>query len=721
VRKVFPPFRFAACALYLLSLITLRAYAQDREHDQDQGQKKDHPNGIVQDWSRRYLAYPRFGPIESLIAVQNDPRAILSWQADEREDWHRAKDRERDRDEDKNGDKDGDHRHSHDANRSLHIDWQVGLGIATTARSMYPAKYTFDINAAPSCSADYIVYPVNATGVSSVFAAGDVTSTSTTINNVTGGTILSADIGRVITGTGIPANDTIANINASPATIITLAVAATATNTGETLALPGQPNIVGLNNLYSGTAGGTGICNRATPPAGDDGVSATTMWSYNITAAGGQVPTSPALSLDGTKVAFVESAPSTTAHFHVLAWKSGDGVDITNPNAQNVELPASITGFVTQSPIAGSGTATDLALASTSDTLSSPFVDYLNDVAYVGNDGGTLFRIKNVFCPALSACASGGTPAPSLDLTWPTSGPTAGTGTLTVCSGTLTGPIKGGAAGNIFVGCSDGKLYGFTSAGVALANPSITVGDGSATGGIVDPPLMDVVNGYVYAVSGTSGVVAVTGSILVQAPTDFSSQVNATLGAAGQFNLHAPAFNNAYFSAAFNGAVANVQGTTNSNTTTGSTSNWQIYEWADSGVAGNPTTLYGVGFDGSHVMTPGAASNSLGISGSTAAEFSPLTEILNGSTDQLFVSALANVRNVIEYNLTHFSPGLFPNVLFPTVGIPASGLAGASTFEGNGTSGIVVDNVSSSGQASSIYFAVPQLQGAVKLTQSGLN
>ena len=39
----------------------------------------------------------------------------------------------------------------------------------------------------------------------------------------------------------------------------------------------------------------------------DDGISATTIWSYNIKAAGGQVATSPALSLDGTKVAFVET------------------------------------------------------------------------------------------------------------------------------------------------------------------------------------------------------------------------------------------------------------------------------------------------------------------------------------------------------------------------------------------------------------------------------
>ena len=62
---------------------------------------------------------------------------------------------------------------------------------------------------------------------------------------------------------------------------------------------------------------------------------------------------------------------------------------------------------MTAAPVGGSGTLTDLVLGSAttgSDTLSSPFIDYVNDVAYVGNDAGVLFRIKNVFC-SLPSCA----------------------------------------------------------------------------------------------------------------------------------------------------------------------------------------------------------------------------------------------------------------------------------------------------------------------------
>jgi hypothetical protein len=69
--------------------------------------------------------------------------------------------------------------------------------------------------------------------------------------------------------------------------------------------------------------------------------------------------------------------------------------------------------------------------------------------------------------------------------------------------------------------------------------------------------------------------------------------------------------------------------------------------------------------------------------------------------------------NFIEYNLNVFV-GLFPT------SFPPSGVAGATTAEGSGTTGMVVDNVSASAQASSIYFGVLASNTAVKLTQSGL-
>jgi len=144
-------------------------------------------------------------------------------------------------------------------------------------------------------------------------------------------------------------------------------------------------------------------------------------------------------------------------------------------------------------------------------------------------------------------------------------------GACTGALGKLTGPVVDSNTGHVFVGCADGRLYGFDSSGAALLTASISVGDASATGGIVDPPLIDAVNKFVYAVSGSSG----GSSVLVQASTvDLSGKVTATLGAGGVFKQHAPAFNAAYFSS-------------------GTPGNWLIYDWATT--SGNEEAIYGVG------------------------------------------------------------------------------------------------------------------------------
>jgi hypothetical protein len=585
-RKTFSAFHFALFAFFVLSLFGSPAYGQRK----DKNETIEHPNGLVQDWSHHHAVYPRVGPLQSLLVVQNNPRAIHSWQAAARANWHRT-----------NNPK------SHNGKQTaFHRDWSISLGTGTTAQSMFPAKFGFDVNAAPDCANDFIVYPVNTIGGA------------------------------------------------------------------------GQPNIVGFNNLYSGTAGSTGICNAPlqgrTAGVNDDGFSATTMWSYDIHAAGGIVATSPALSLDGTKIAFVETkfaGVGNAAHFHVLAWKSGDGVAA---NLQAVTSAVTINTFSTTTPAAGA--ATDLALGTTDDdTLSSPFIEYGLDMAYVGNDAGTLFRIKNVFC-TFPQCTGAGSPAPSLDTSWGIAG-ALGTG----CSGKLTGPVVDGSTGNVFVGCSDGKLYGFTSAGAGLTNSPLTVGDGTATGGIVDPPIVDGVNGLVYAVSGSA---AGGTSVLVQAKTaDLSAKVTATLGTAGSSNLHAPAFNDAYFSS-------------------GTSANWLLYEVTpNSSIAG--ITVYGIAFNGSRVMTSGTPANADNFAIGTS-EISPLTEFLTSGGEDRFFESVLNPGNLASYNITTTFPTTFEH----------------NVSEGNGTTGIVVDNGSASNQADSIYFGVLGSNTAVKLTQSDL-
>jgi hypothetical protein len=569
---------------------------------QPQGQGTVHPTGIAQDWSNQYVVYPRVGPMETLIALQHDPRAIQSWAA-----AARAVARN-------NSFRFPQHTHT-----SLHTDWSISLGTAGMAPTMFPAKFTFDSNGAvtaANCTTDFIVFPVN--------VAGSAT----------------------------------------------------------------QPNIVGLENLYSGTAGANGICNRVAV-ASDDGVSSTTLWSYNIHATGGTVATSPALSLDGTKIAFVESVAGSSAHFHVLAWANGDGKDPAN--RQNVLIPKTINSFSALAPAAGSGTATDLALGSTGDTLSSPFIDLTNDKAYVGNDAGLLFRVQNVFCTAITGCTVGVSAAPSLDPTWGIGGVLTVGGTCTGVLGKLTGPVVDSSTGNVFVGCADGKLYGFTSTGTAITGSPLAVGDATAKGGIVDPPMVDPVNKFVYAESGSNGGSAV---LFQASTTSFAAPVKATLGGGAVINLHAPAFNDNYFS-------------------NGTSTTWLLYA-GGLNAGGTANTLYGITFGAGHAMTAGTPGNS-DTFGFGPVEFSPFTEFLSAAApaeDRLFESAISAFAG----NLASFNIGDL--VGHPPAGFPA-GLEHFAT-EGSGTTGIVIDNASASNQADSIYFGVLTSNTAVKLTQSAL-
>ena len=518
------------------------------------------------------------------------------------------------------------------ASSTLQRDWSINLGTAGTAPAMYPAKYTFDVTQAPSCANDYVVFPVAAKGSAT------------------------------------------------------------------------QPNLVAFNNLYSGTTGGTGICNR-TASSSDTGTAATVLWSYNVQGitGGGAVPTSPVLSYDyngngsGTKVAFVESISGSPAHFHVLAWKSGDGKD--SSKLQSVLTPATISTFTTNAPVAGSGTATDLALgASTSgtDTLSSPFVDYVHDTAYVGNDVGTLYRIKDVFCTTDNPdCAGTTKPAPSLDTTWGTSG------AVTVCSGVLTGPVLDFGTLNVYVGCSDGKLYSVSQTGTIK---SITVGDGVASktyGAIVDPPIVDGINGFVYAVSGSASAGA--NGALVQAKLDFSSSVAVPVGAGNQCNMHAPVLSNAYYTSPTSAAsliyVAGVTGNVGPCTATGAT--------------GGNIVIYGDTFGAGNILKSGAPAHNVTV-GNPGNEFAPLAEFFNANAgtgeDFLFFSVLCTGADMDSYNITNGW-----NTTFLVTPVPQEGL---------GTSGMVVDNnanTTTSPQTSSIYFNALNEDAACSNPQTGTN
>ncbi len=579
------------------------------------------------DWTTHHVLYPHVGTLRALEAARSDPRAMFRWREIEQQmrpvgefrvrgPWPSPRPPR-----------------PRQLPSGIHRDWSINLGAAGTAPAMYPAKFTFDTNATPSCANDFVVFPVNANGSAA------------------------------------------------------------------------QPNLVAFNQLYSGTAGANGICNRA-PVAGiDTGVAATVSWSYNIQAiaGGAAVPTSPVLSLDGKKVAFVESKAGSTAHFHVLAWKNLDG---QAANLQNALVPKQITTFSANAPAAGTGAATDLALGAASDTLSSPFIDYGRDLAYVGNDKGVVFRIKNVFCTISAACAGATPPAPSLDATWGTAGAVTIGGTCVTTSSQLTGPVFDSGTQNVYVGCADGKLYRISQAG---AITPLAVGDGvgaKAFGAIVDPPIVDGVNGFVYATSGSANNGA--NGVLVQAKLDLSALVAVPIGAGNQCNIHSPTVSNAYFTNPATAAsiifVGGVTGTVGPCTAAGAT--------------GGKAVLYGATFGAGGVLNAGAPAHALVSGNPVGSEYAPLGEFFNpnigAGQDTLFVSLLRNNSsgfvNLFSFNITAGWNATVQN----------------SATEGLGGSGMVVDNsaLTTAGnfpQASSFYFNTLNQSATCTSPQAGAN
>ncbi len=222
-----------------------------------------------------------------------------------------------------------------------------------------------------------------------------------------------------------------------------------------------QANLIGINNLYVGT---TGLCGTVPNGGGSGGVPTPNVrWAYSDT--GGAITSSITLNLAGTKVAYI--ANSSPATLRVLTLGAGTGA---------VTAPTDVTSAT-------------LASVTLSDTISnsSIFVDYQNDIGWVGDNAGHLYKISGIF---------NGTPTLALTLT-----PDA-----TNCNGlngVMTAPVYDSGTDAVFVACESGFLYGYTAAsgtpvamaGIRLARP---------TPGIVAPAIVDATNHVLYAFYGVA-------------------------------------------------------------------------------------------------------------------------------------------------------------------------------------------------------------------------
>jgi len=531
--------------------------------------------GQVVDWSSSYAHYPHGASLAALALSQRDPRAYWNYlnlvnRANAAELATRTSR--------------GAVAAAPRGAKSAQVDWSVELGAEGTAATQYPAKFSFNVNAAPDCTNDYVVFTID---------------------------------------------------NAPNA---------------------GQANIAAFNNLYSGAnlGGNPPLC----PGGGPN-----TYWGYRVSNV--RIETSPAISLDGTKVAFVDDA--NPAVFHVLTWTANQGTvtaPVTPSGAEIVDV--TLTG-------------------ATTDPSSSVFMDYYNDVAYVAANPGNLYKITGVFrgVPTLA----GGV--------WP----------ITGLGATPTSPVIDFSTGNIFLGNAAGQIFGFTPAGTALANSGTTIGNGTVHGGITDPPVIDSLHGLLYLTTGGSaGGTALVGQF---STTDLSTLATAAVGRNNTTTLHAPTFNAAYFSGNAN--------------TPGAATEYFLYVCGVAVTPGRTPVLYRVGFTGSPgTMNSSVDASTVSLSANNGEQCSPLTEFANppvnqaGEVDRLFFGLLTSAF-VEDYDIsTNTTPTFIARV-----------------SEAGGTSAIIIDNVSTAVQASSIYFSTLSASAAcatagtnhrcaVKLTQSGL-
>ncbi len=254
----------------------------------------------------------------------------------------------------------------------------------------------------------------------------------------------------------------------------------------------GKPSILAYNNLYSG-------CTAPVPAV---------YWAFNT---GGQITTSPVLSGAGTQIAFVQ-ATGGVSNLVLLKWKASSGTVatpavptfVTTPLFPNCPAPC-----MTILPLVDSSVAAK-------DSNSSPFYDYGNDAAYVGDDSGYLHKFTPVFNAVPVEVTTGGWP-----LKVNSSAPTA-----------LTDPVLDSVTGNVFVEDKGGYLYRVNSTGAATPTQSGLLDHSTALDagpGFAQGPIVDSAAGLVYAFATSDGSSGCAGgvdcTVIYQVTTSFAANV----------------------------------------------------------------------------------------------------------------------------------------------------------------------------------------------------
>ncbi len=443
-----------------------------------------------------------------------------------------------------------------------------------------------------------------------------------------------------------------------------------------------QADLVGLTNLYT-NGSGTGYCPGTVP---------TFLFSYAIvgTTGNGKYGSvlSPVLSLDGTKVAWIQGIGTNAATLHVTTFVAGQG---TNATTGSVAPGTGASDVVLAYTAAAGCTAT-----TKTDSDSDMYVDYPSDTAFVSADNGYLYDIKGIF---------------------------KGTPTVNFCIlvNASAGAYMGGAVydsllNEVFVSDSS-TVYAYTVGATSFTLKASYKYAASASSYAASAPVLDAFNGFIYMFT-TDDNEATAHTSVVQLPTSLASATYVPLGPVGlspSVELNYGAFDNNYYNhGPFNAASTLYSCGTDSTTTTAQ----DLFA-----ISFNTTT-------GVVNTTPAmpANKNVNPPSGTKAGICSPITEFYDGTTDRIFVG-------MGDYNgaTTGANVAQMWNVTSRLTSASDTYTAEATGYQG-GTSGFTVDNNASPTTypgAESVYFYTLKtsvsaatcggsLYCAVKLTQSGL-
>jgi hypothetical protein len=485
----------------------------------------------------------------------------------------------------------------------------------------------------------------------------------------------------------------------------------------------GQPNLVGLTNLYSGTANGAGLCNNNTgvyrSTGGNQQVyAATVKFAFNgsTLATAGSITNSVVMSEDGTKVAYVESNGTDSA-LHVVSTTPGtNGTGAIESFNQwgnwAANAAAAAPGSIKTIPGSGYWTA--------ADSYSSVWVDYSDDLAYVGTDDGSVHKIQNIFCTTASCIASPVDPSEATTGGWPV--------TLSG-AGKLTSPVED-ANGVIYLAGANGYLYAITSAGVVTPSKQLFLTNSIVDGAMLDIDGNETTTLYWFSNSSLTEQqpqMVQTDSAFTPAKINYYPLLlNGTAAWGGTTTtVHMGTFDNAFYT----NRIGNM---------------WACGWWQNGQYSGYYLGVVRFAVDGTKV-TPDVSQTYAEMSTTWASPANlntcaPLTEVLDSAgADHIFASSYIGYNCASNasciYGFTIDSTGTPPAYSLPLTGsynLASTANTSAPAHPTNDyTSGIIVDNMvnpasstcgpnadQTCAQAASIYFTYGT--DAIKLTQAQL-